>query len=74
MYRQGMTPELIAKERGLTVGTIIGHLARFIPTGEVTLSELVPSEHQQAILKVIQTIGTSEGKTAITSPIKELKL
>ena len=65
MYRQGMTPELIAKERGLTVGTIIGHLARFIPTGEVTLSELVSSEHQQAILKVIQTIGTSEGKTAI---------
>jgi hypothetical protein len=65
MYKQGLSLDEIAKERTLTVSTIIGHLARFIPTGEVTLSELVPLEHQSAILKVIQTIGTKEGKTAI---------
>ena len=65
MFRQGLKPEEIAKERNLTVGTIIGHLARFIPTGEITLSDLIPPEHQEAILKVIQTIGTGEGKTAI---------
>ena len=65
MFRQGLKPEEIAKERNLTVGTIIGHLARFIPTGEVTLSDLIPQEHQDAILKVIQTIGTGESKTAI---------
>lgn len=65
LFRQGMKPEEIARERNLTVGTIIGHLVRFIPSGEVTLSDLIPPEHQEAILKVIQTIGTGEGKTAI---------
>ena len=65
MFRMGLKPDEIAKERNLTVGTIIGHLARFIPTGEITLSDLIPQEHQDAILKVIQTIGTGESKTAI---------
>jgi uncharacterized protein YpbB len=65
LYKQGLKPDEIAKFRNLTVTTIIGHLARFIPTGEVTLSELVPPAHQDAILKVIQTIGKGETKTAI---------
>jgi uncharacterized protein YpbB len=67
LYKQGQKPDEIAKERELTVGTIISHLARFIPSGEVTLSELVPPAHQDAILKVIRMIGTGEGKTAIKS-------
>lgn len=67
LYKQGLKPDEIAKFRNLTVVTIIGHLARFLPTGEVTLSELVPPEHQDAILKVIQTIGKGESKTAIKS-------
>ena len=67
LYKQGLKPDEIAKLRNLTVATIIGHLARFLATGEVTLSELVPPEHQDAILKVIQTIGKSETKTAIKS-------
>ena len=66
-YKQGLKPDEIAKFRNLTVGTIIGHLARFLPTGEISLSELVPPEHQDAILKVIQTIGKGETKTAIKS-------
>ena len=65
LYKQGLKPDEIAKFRNLTVGTIINHLARFLPTGEVSLSELVPPEHQDAILKVIQTIGKGETKTAI---------
>ena len=67
LYKQGLKPDEIAKFRNFTVGTIIGHLARFLPTGEITLSELVPPEHQDAILKVIQTIGKGESKTAIKS-------
>ena len=67
LYKQGLKPDEIAKFRNLTVGTIIGHLARFLPTGEISLSELVPPEHQDAILKVIQTIGKGETKTAIKS-------
>ena len=67
LYKDGLKPDEIAKFRGLTVATIIGHLARFLPMGEITLSELVPPEHQEAILKVIQTIGKGETKTAIKS-------
>ncbi len=67
LYKQGQKPDEIAKNRGLTVGTIIGHLAHFIAIGGVSLSELVPPAHQDAILKVIQMIGTGEGKTAIKS-------
>ena len=67
LYKQGLKPDEIAQNRSLTVGTIINHLSRFIPTGQVTLSELVPPEHQDAILKVIQTIGKGETKTAIKS-------
>ena len=67
LYKQGLKPDEIAKFRNLTVGTIIGHLARFLPTGEISLSELVPPEHQDSILKVIQTIGKGETKTAIKS-------
>ena len=67
LYKQGLKPDEIAKFRNLTVGTIINHLAHFLPTGEVSLSELVPPEHQEAILKVIQTIGKGESKTAIKS-------
>ena len=67
LYKQGLKPDEISKFRNLTVGTIINHLARFLPTGEVSLSELVPPEHQDAILKVIQTIGKGETKTAIKS-------
>jgi len=67
LYKEGLKPDEIAKFRNLTMTTIISHLARFIPTGEVTLSELVPPKHQDAILKVIQTIGKGESKTAIKS-------
>jgi uncharacterized protein YpbB len=67
LYKEGLKPDEIAKIRNLTVTTIINHLAHFIPMGAITLSELVPQEHQDAILKVIQTIGKGETKTAIKS-------
>ena len=65
LFKEGLKPDEIAKFRNLTIGTINNHLARFIPTGEVTLSDLVPPEHQDTILKVIHTIGKGETKTAI---------
>lgn len=65
MYQQGMSPSLIAHERGLTIGTVNGHLVRYVPSGEVKLDDLVLPEHQQAILAVIKKIGTTNGTTAI---------
>ena len=68
LFKEGKTPELIARERSLTLGTIFGHLARYIPTGEITLDELVPTDHQQTILQAIHMAGDG----ATTTDIKAL--
>ena len=65
LYLQGMTPELIARERNLTMGTIYNHLARYIPTGDISLDNLIPEEHQQTILRAIHMAGQTAGSTAI---------
>jgi len=65
LYLQGKTPELIARERGLTLGTIYGHLARYIPTGDISIDDLIPQDHQQAILRAIRMAGSDANTTAI---------
>jgi hypothetical protein len=65
LYKQGMTPELIARERNLTMGTIYSHLARYIPTGDLSLDDLLPEEHQQTILRAIHMAGPDAGSTAV---------
>ena len=65
LYQQGKTPELIARERGLTLGTIYGHLARYIPTGDISIDDLIPQDHQQAILRAIRMADSDANTTAI---------
>ena len=60
LYRQGMKPDLIAHERNLTLATVLGHLARYIDSGQVDLDDLVPTEHQQAINAAIRRVGTGD--------------
>jgi len=67
LYGQGMTLEQIAKERGLTVGTVFGHLARYVKTGDVALDDILPKDKQYAIRKVIRMVGTGESPTAYKS-------
>ncbi len=68
LYKLHKTPEEIARERSLTLGTIFGHLARYIKSGEVNIDDLVPLEHQKIIASVISKTGSAEG----TTPIKNL--
>ena len=65
LYLQGKKPEEIARERSLTPGTVFGHLARYVNSGQVAFDSLVPPEHQRNISAVIQRIGTADGTTAI---------
>ena len=67
LYRQHKTPEEIARERALTLGTVIGHLVRYVDSGEVDFDDLVSRDHQLIIANVIRKIGTSHGTTAIKS-------
>lgn len=67
MFQSGMSVHEISRERGMTNSTIENHLARFIPTGEIALTDLVPENKIEAIREAIvkfQGIGA-------LSPIKE---
>jgi len=67
LYKAGKTPEAIARERNLTIGTILGHLSRYVDAGEVDFNDLVSREHQLIIANVVRKIGTADGSTAIKS-------
>jgi ATP-dependent DNA helicase RecQ len=51
LFRLGMNVEAIARQRGLTSGTVHNHLVQAIEQGEVTLGEVVslPDEEMKAI-------------------------
>ena len=59
----------LAKERELTIDTIMGHLVRYTDSGQVAFSALVPPDHEQAIRRVISRVGTAENSA---TPIKAL--
>ncbi len=48
-----MTVENIAKERGLTVGTIESHLAKHIEEGRISIYSVIPKEDVDFILNEI---------------------
>ena len=49
LYNQGMSVEQIATERGLTKGTIIGHLTPYVLEGKVGLRALISTAHEKKI-------------------------
>lgn len=57
LFQQGKSIEEIAEERKLVPGTIEGHLANFIPSGEIRLDQLVSAEKIAMIEKVIEHLG-----------------
>ena len=65
LFRQGLSPKQIAKERGLTAGTIFGHLAQYVATGEVSLDAIITPAHQKAILRIIRMVAPTNNINAI---------
>jgi len=51
-------PEEIAKERGLTVGTIEGHLATFVAKGQLSAIEFVNQAKIKSILAISKKLDT----------------
>lgn len=66
LYKEKKPVQEIAKERGLTVQTIEGHLARYIKTGEIKIDELVSREKIILIEPVLKTFSGGS-----ITPIKE---
>ncbi|HNY14245.1 MAG TPA: helix-turn-helix domain-containing protein, partial [Bacteroidales bacterium] len=66
LFRQGNTPAQIAEIRKLSLSTIEGHLACFVGTGEIAVTEFVPKE----IVDLITNHFVSNGDLKI-GPVKE---
>lgn len=58
----------IARERGLAVSTVFGHLLDYVRKGKIKAVSLVGAEKYAAIMRVIDKVGTVEAAT----PIKNL--
>jgi hypothetical protein len=54
MYKEGKSIADIAQERNLATSTIEGHLASFIPTGEIDVLELIDQSKLDKILEVLE--------------------
>ncbi|MBT8246060.1 MAG: helix-turn-helix domain-containing protein [Winogradskyella sp.] len=53
LFKNGKAPEQIAFERELNVNTIIGHLASFISSGEVKVTDLISEKHYKELKELI---------------------
>lgn len=69
LFRQGLSREDIARERGLATSTISGHLLRFIEAGTLTIEEVLPAVAINAITSVITRLGPEAGYTALTEAL-----
>ncbi len=67
MFGEGLSVEEIADERGISANTVETHLIKFIPTGEVKLTEIVPEEKIETIKNAILELNAEQG----IGPIKE---
>ena len=56
LYKEGRSMEEIAEMRGMTVGTIEGHVGILVAEGSINLEELMDSASIEAIEKVLDTV------------------
>lgn len=68
MFKEGDNIAAIAQKRDLAVSTIESHLASFITSGEIAISELVPEDRVAVIMK---TIDDLRHDTLAANPIRE---
>lgn len=68
MFIDGMSPTEIAEARGLSIGTIEGHLATAIARGKLKIDDCLS---EKKILKIRECIDAT-GETRAAKPIKDL--
>lgn len=71
LLSQGLTPEQIAAQRGLTPGTIYSHLAQLIALGQVDVNRVVPQELQKQIRAAIDAVGSAQYLAPIKARLPE---
>lgn len=68
LFKEGITVAEIAKERGFVVGTIESHLMKFVISGEMEITDLIPKNkvlELQELIRKTKFESTSELKNKI---------
>jgi ATP-dependent DNA helicase RecQ len=67
MYNAGLSAGDIARERNITIRTVVGHLTELIESGEtIDIDRLVAPERQKVIFDALQQVGDE-----LLKPVKE---
>lgn len=72
LFRQGLSRDEIARERGLAVSTISSHLLRFVETGRLTVEEVLPAVTIHAINSAIDREGPEAGYASLHAALPDL--
>lgn len=49
LFKQGLSPEEIAREREVSVSTVMTHLTKFVKEGELSVEAIMPRDHYERI-------------------------
>lgn len=71
LYKQGLNPAEIAKQRGMTQGTVESHLTPFVGSGDIDINALVSPEKQTIIHKILHDVEEGAGLALIKSMLPE---
>lgn len=61
LFKQGKSLEQISQERELVTGTIAGHLATYVRSGEIKIESLVSREKIDKIVRYLKKHGNAQG-------------
>lgn len=71
LFKSGMKPEEIARQRGFTVGTIENHLVRYVESGDLKIDYLVSREKQKLILAALENFDKAAGIKPVKDQLPE---
>ncbi len=62
LFKSGLSIPEIAEKRGLVASTIEGHLARFVASGDLPITDIIPKEKYESLKKIIEETQSDEVK------------
>ena len=71
LYKEGKNVGEIAKERNFVPGTIMGHLAYFVGTGEIEIDTIISKEKQLLVKAAVEKFGTESHKALLENLPKD---
>ena len=71
LFEEGLSPEQIARQRGLGLSTIQSHLTPFIANGKLSIDKLVDQQTKQLILDALEDFEFTKGLKMVKDKLPE---